>query len=1159
MNRFIHIIANCLPLALLIAAVTIPCSLTAGDEDASADKANTAFTLDEALRELKFSPRDAYLQYVTLQLARRENRVETIASKLDDLQGIAAWDRSDQVDLFSLFSGAVAVQESLQLDTMRGDGRRSRPGTRRGPRQLRFSDPSDSDTEAAEAAAEAAAKALARRRQEIVDLASLAGPTIKSHPWEEMLAGRKPDVGRLASMVPEDFFFAEFGSLSNLLDVVDSGELWTRHLLHQAAGEARRQQVGDRLKRQLVVETNRLVLPVYDRAVEEVAITGSDLFFNEGSDLTLLVRLKQPAVFKSCMDGFLHAAEQADTTVHRTTGKYNGIEYVHAYNASRSVHVFSAYPEANLHVRSNSLPALKRVLAAIQGKDADGQPVRRLGDSSEFAYIRTLMPRGAKEEDGFMYLSDPFIRKLVGPSLKLTERRRMLCYNHLRMIGHASLMYCGEFGRPPDSLETLATSQCSPGLFGTGELNCPDGGKYSLSADGTAGVCSHHGHSHDLVPCIAHPVAKVTGEEADEYKAFLAEYDEYWRTYFDPIAIRIKVSEEQYRLETIILPLIDNSIYTGLQMILGGPPEPLDALPVPSRNIFSINFRLNKERLVKESGLETTVSGATDDRLTSHARSLEKSVKNLKQIGLAIDSYFDKGVNLQNQLPPQALRGSKGEPLLSWRVMLLPFLDQKQLYKEFHLDEPWDSEHNKTLIGRMPAVFRSPSAKGKPDGRTPYLAAVGENLMFTGDPKGLRYSDATDGLSDTILIVQSDEEHAVPWTKPEDLTIDLKKPASGLDGTSEKGSPALFADGSVGIIPRETSVQDLAGLFTRNGKEQVATPAKDAAALERRGYFEGDDEFLEKALDELDWRRFLLKGIGNQAGLHLYDAPAVLDVNVSGALGSALSSSNRDLEFIAEAMVSGVLTLALSSPVYVSVSVQDAAIVDDFLNRLDGVITGFTRQALGVGWSSFHADFYHMSTEKGSTIRCLSGGFGPLKVRVFWVRIGNTLYIASKAFVLDDLASAAKAQATVQSTASTGHAMFRIRSKNWNQVLADYRLGWAENNRIACLDNLGRLGNVARSLPGSATMDEVCRCAERLHGAHLFCPEEGRYERAPDGKLMICSLHGSVRSPRQAAAPVKMQAPGNWMSGFAGLEATLTFLEDGLRAVVTIDRKLRLN
>src|SRR5262249_26328521 len=151
--------------------------------------------------------------------------------------------------------------------------------------------------------------------------------------------------------------------------------------------------------------------------------------------------------------------------------------------------------------------AFQRVLEAVQGKQADGKAVRRLGETLEFAYIRTLMPRGAKEEDGFIYLSDPFIRRLVGPQLKLTERRRMLCYNHLCMINHASLMYRTEFGKLPASLAELADTRCAPGLFGEDKLTCPDGGKYPLSADGTTGVCSHHGHSQNLTPCCEIPVA----------------------------------------------------------------------------------------------------------------------------------------------------------------------------------------------------------------------------------------------------------------------------------------------------------------------------------------------------------------------------------------------------------------------------------------------------------------------------------------------------------------------------------------------------------------------------------------------------------------------------------------------------------------------------
>ncbi|MGE5195496.1 MAG: hypothetical protein ACM3U2_23635 [Deltaproteobacteria bacterium] len=83
----------------------------------------------------------------------------------------------------------------------------------------------------------------------------------------------------------------------------------------------------------------------------------------------------------------------------------------------------------------------------------------------------------------------------------------------------------------------------------------------------------------------------------------------------------------------------------------------------------------------------------------------------------------------------------------------------------------------------------------------------------------------------------------------------------------------------------------------------------------------------------------------------------------------------------------------------------------------------------------------------------------------------------------------------------------------------------------------------------------VCRCADRLHGAHFFCPEGGRYERTADGKGMKCSVHGSALDPRQPPAPTQDQSLGKLLSTFAGMEATLTFLEDGLHAVLTIDRK----
>ena len=127
------------------------------------------------------------------------------------------------------------------------------------------------------------------------------------------------------------------------------------------------------------------------------------------------------------------------------------------------------------------------------------------------------------------------------------------------------------------------------------------------------------------------------------------------------------------------------------------------------------------------------------------------------------------------------------------------------------------------------------------------------------------------------------------------------------------------------------------------------------------------------------------------------------------------------------------------------------------------------------------------------------------KFRVFWARIAGALYVASKPFILDDLAAAGVKDAPADPDA-TAHALARLRPQNWNQVLADYRLGWAENNRLACLENLGPLSGIARyhaALGGNPAGDqstaELLSTAARLHSAHFFCPDAGRYLPEPDG------------------------------------------------------------
>ncbi|MCC7085421.1 MAG: DUF1559 domain-containing protein [Pirellulales bacterium] len=193
------------------------------------------------------------------------------------------------------------------------------------------------------------------------------------------------------------------------------------------------------------------------------------------------------------------------------------------------------------------------------------------------------------------------------------------------------------------------------------------------------------------------------------------------------------------------------------------------------------------------------------------------SQNNLKQIALGLLNYADK----HKHLPAVANFDKQGKPLLSWRVHLLPEAEEAALYKEFHLDEPWDSDHNKKLIDRMPAVYKHP--KLHEVGKTVYLAVVGEGAAFEGND-GLSLQNFTDGTSNTIMVVEVAPEKAVPWTKPEDWEFDPEKDVdvSEFGGLWEGGIfNAVFVDGHVAALTNFIEPELLKKLITRAGGEVV--------------------------------------------------------------------------------------------------------------------------------------------------------------------------------------------------------------------------------------------------------------------------------------------------------------------------------------------------
>lgn len=175
------------------------------------------------------------------------------------------------------------------------------------------------------------------------------------------------------------------------------------------------------------------------------------------------------------------------------------------------------------------------------------------------------------------------------------------------------------------------------------------------------------------------------------------------------------------------------------------------------------------------------------------ARRMQSS-NNLKQIALAMHNFHDT----YKMFPPRASYAADGTPLLSWRVHILPFVGEEALYKEFRLNEPWDSEHNKQLIGRMPAVYQNPSAPPV-SGMASYAVPCGKGAIFESKD-GTKISQIVDGTSNTIMAVELNPDAGVIWTKPDDFNFDPSRPLQGLGRAHPGGFMAAMADGSVRFI-----------------------------------------------------------------------------------------------------------------------------------------------------------------------------------------------------------------------------------------------------------------------------------------------------------------------------------------------------------------------
>jgi hypothetical protein len=185
--------------------------------------------------------------------------------------------------------------------------------------------------------------------------------------------------------------------------------------------------------------------------------------------------------------------------------------------------------------------------------------------------------------------------------------------------------------------------------------------------------------------------------------------------------------------------------------------------------------------------------------------------EHFKKITAAMDKYHqDKGT-----YPPPAIYDKDGRPILSWRVALLPYLGEEALYREFHLDEPWDSLHNKKLLKKLPQAFKTPDTYSR--NKTTDLVFTGEAAAFTAK-KGVRKADIA---ASSILLVATESDAAVYWSKPADLVYADNQPLPKLFGKYGFSQvKVLLANGTIKSLDRQTDEQTLRAMIKRAGAKK---------------------------------------------------------------------------------------------------------------------------------------------------------------------------------------------------------------------------------------------------------------------------------------------------------------------------------------------------
>ncbi len=472
------------------------------------------------IQQLEYYPTETFFQYCLLQSKARYGVAPppftSAAPKLDV-----------ETELYEVFTGSLAIQETLQRQALAGA---NRPGDHN------------------------------------IHISQLQPPALSSLDYEEKLKelteqGAEPHVHAVSRLIPADQYFVHFQSISAMDQLLDLTSQWGDNLLRLYTLQAQDNRIRTRMEEQLCLRRTPLMQLFADEVVAELAVTGGDPFMAEGTDVSLIFALNNADAFEAESAAWLEQTRQQRPEMLSREFNYRGHRVQAHYTNDRSISCFIVRHDQYI-VYSNSHRAARRII------DVAVAPDESLAESLDYQYITALFPPQAGPKHGYLFVSEAAIRRLVGPAAKISQKRRRECFNHLVMLNNASLLFRWEYGRSPESLSELIQGR----FVDPKKIICPHGGAYAFDADSDTCTCSLHNRLRYLTPNAELTVLQVSQQEAEEYNRYKQRYQAFWQQMFDPIAIRL-TADDKTRLEACILPLANSSWYRDLRTMVDPSPQ----------------------------------------------------------------------------------------------------------------------------------------------------------------------------------------------------------------------------------------------------------------------------------------------------------------------------------------------------------------------------------------------------------------------------------------------------------------------------------------------------------------------------------------------------------------------------------------------------------